>query len=61
MKKLVAMVCALALMVSGAAVICESGFLSHPQEETLLTDNKYQWDLAWAIFSGIAAYLGEAS
>lgn len=47
--------------ISGAAVICESGFLSHPQEETLLTDNKYQWDLAWAIFSGIAAYLGEAS
>ena len=43
--------------ISGPAVICETGFLSHSEEEALLMDNKYQWDMAWAIFTGLIEYL----
>ena len=34
-------------------VIVECGFLSNPQEETLLTDSVYQERVAWNIFMGI--------
>lgn len=47
--------------ISGPAVICETGFLSHSEEEALLTDNEYQWDMAWAIFTGLVEYLNEGS
>jgi N-acetylmuramoyl-L-alanine amidase len=43
--------------IEGAAVICETGFLSHSEEEALLQDSSYQWDMAWAIFNGIINYL----
>jgi N-acetylmuramoyl-L-alanine amidase len=39
----------------GALVEC--GFLSNPQEERLLQDDKYQDKIAWAIFMGIMRYL----
>lgn len=43
--------------IDGAAVICETGFLSNSNEEALLKDDAYQWDMAWAIFLGIINYL----
>lgn len=46
--------------LSGATVICEAGFLSNAEEEKNLLDSKYQWDMAWAIFTGIVDYLDEA-
>lgn len=38
------------------AVIIEMGFFSNPQEEKLLADPEYQWQLAFAIFHGIVDY-----
>lgn len=38
-------------------VLVECGFLSNPQEEKLLQDDKYQDKIAWAIFIGIMRYL----
>ncbi|NLN40926.1 MAG: hypothetical protein GX160_02870 [Clostridiales bacterium] len=35
----------------------ECGFLSNPQEETLLTTDEYQDQIAWAIYCGIVSYL----
>jgi len=43
--------------IDGAAVICETGFLSNKEEEALLKDNAYQWEMAWAIFTGMVDYL----
>ena len=43
--------------IDGPAVICETGFLSDAQEEKLLLSDSYQWDMAWAIFSGLIDYL----
>ncbi|GFN21881.1 N-acetylmuramoyl-L-alanine amidase family protein [Thermanaeromonas sp. C210] len=40
------------------AVIVEVGFLSNPQEEKLLADPSYQREMAFAIYAGIASYLG---
>jgi N-acetylmuramoyl-L-alanine amidase len=40
-----------------AAIICEMGFLSNATEDALLNDNDYQWQVAWAIFSGLNQYL----
>ena len=46
--------------ISGPAIICETGFLSHHEEEKLLLDEGYQWSMAWAIFSGMAEYWNTA-
>ena len=42
------------------AVIIEVGFLSNPQEEHRLSDDKYQEKAAWAIFTGLMRYLFES-
>ena len=39
----------------GALIEC--GFLSNPQEEKILQEEKYQNKIAWAIFMGIMRYL----
>ena len=39
------------------SVLVECGFLSNPQEETLLTTDDYQEEVAWAIYCGIISYL----
>lgn len=39
------------------SVLVECGFLSNPEEEKLLQDDKYQDKVAWAIFVGIARFL----
>ncbi len=36
-----------------AAVIIECGFLSNPEEEKKLKDNKYRDKIAWAVYMGI--------
>jgi len=43
--------------VNSPSVIVECGFLSNPQEETLLTTDEYQDQIAWAIYCGIVSYL----
>ena len=43
--------------ISGPAVIVELGFLSNTEEEALLADPTYQWQLAWALFRGLAEYM----
>lgn len=45
--------------ISCAAVICEAGFLSNVEEESWLNDNTYQWDMAWAFYTGLVAYLAD--
>ncbi|MCL2664371.1 MAG: N-acetylmuramoyl-L-alanine amidase family protein [Defluviitaleaceae bacterium] len=35
------------------AALCEIGFMSHPEESLLLTDEDYQWRAALAIYRGI--------
>jgi N-acetylmuramoyl-L-alanine amidase len=41
------------------AVIVECGFLSNPKEEKLLLTDKYQKELAWAIYIGLINYFVE--
>ncbi|NLI60078.1 MAG: N-acetylmuramoyl-L-alanine amidase CwlD [Clostridiales bacterium] len=43
--------------VQSPSVLVECGFLSNPQEETLLTTDDYQEEVAWAIYCGIISYL----
>ncbi|MFZ5942566.1 MAG: N-acetylmuramoyl-L-alanine amidase CwlD [Bacillota bacterium] len=44
------------------SVIIECGFISNPKEAELLTQEEYQYRLAFAIYSGMAKYLaGEAT
>lgn len=38
------------------AVIVECGFLSNPEEEQNLNDEKYQSQVAWAIYMGVVEY-----
>ena len=38
------------------SILVEGGFLSNPEEERLLNDEKYQNKIAWAIYSGIMSY-----
>lgn len=38
------------------SVIVECGFLSNPQEESLLTQSDYQDKVAWSVYSGILKY-----
>ena len=38
------------------SVIVECGFLSNPEETTLLQDENYQSKIAWGIFIGIQDY-----
>ncbi|MFY9176825.1 MAG: N-acetylmuramoyl-L-alanine amidase CwlD [Caldicoprobacterales bacterium] len=45
--------------VKSPSVIVECGFLSNPQEETLLTTEDYQDQVAWAIYCGIISYLSK--
>ena len=40
-------------------VLVECGFLSNPEEERLLNDERYQEKVAFAIYSGILRYLTE--
>ena len=40
------------------AVLCECGFLSHPEEEALLTTEEYQYRLAYCIYRGLLRYDG---
>ncbi len=40
-----------------AAVICECGFLSNPEECEKLSDENYQRQVAWNIYMGIMNYL----
>ncbi|MBR3697723.1 MAG: N-acetylmuramoyl-L-alanine amidase [Clostridia bacterium] len=39
------------------STIIECGFLSNPQECSLLQDDKYQNKLAWGIYTGIIDFL----
>jgi len=41
------------------AVLVETGFISNLDEAKLLSDNKYQWQAAWAIYLGLMRYLSE--
>lgn len=43
------------------AVIVECGFMSNPQEEKLLNDEKYQYKIAWAIYKGLINYFQKVS
>lgn len=43
------------------AVIAECGFLSNPTDESLLTDESFQSELAYSLFQGIIDYLTESS
>lgn len=43
------------------SVIAECGFLSNPTDETLLTDESFQSELAYSLFQGIISYLTESS
>ena len=43
------------------SVIAECGFLSNPQDEALLTDDEFQSELAYSLFTGIIDYLTESS
>lgn len=43
--------------VDSPSVLVECGFLSNPQEETLLTTDDYQEEVAWGIYCGIISYL----
>ena len=44
---------------SGPTVIVECGFLSNPEEESLLQDEEYQNKIVEAIYQGIQTYLDE--
>ncbi len=39
------------------SVIVEVGFLSNAEEEALLNEPNYQWEMAWAIYEGLLDYL----
>ncbi|MCB5558944.1 N-acetylmuramoyl-L-alanine amidase CwlD [Anaerosalibacter bizertensis] len=41
------------------SILIECGFLSNPDEEKLLQNDKYQEKIAWAIYSGIIRYFNE--
>lgn len=41
------------------AVLVECGFLSNSAEEKKLTDEKYQRQLAWAVYCGVIEYFNE--
>ncbi|MDD3840212.1 MAG: N-acetylmuramoyl-L-alanine amidase CwlD [Clostridia bacterium] len=43
------------------AVLVECGFLSNPEEERLLNTDKYQQEVAWAIYVGVIKYIVEQS
>ena len=38
------------------SILVEGGFISNPEEERLLNDEKYQNKIAWAIYTGIMNY-----
>ena len=40
-------------------VIVECGFLTNPEEEAKLASDKYQDQIAWAIYVGIIDYFGQ--
>jgi N-acetylmuramoyl-L-alanine amidase len=43
------------------SIIAECGFLSNPQDEALLITDKYQEEIAYAIFKGVVTYLVDAT
>jgi len=42
-------------------VIAECGFLSNPEDESLLITDEYQEEISYSIFKGIVAYLSSSS
>lgn len=44
-----------------ASVICECGFLSNAEDETLLTDGEYRQKIAAAVGRGVLSYLAHAT
>ena len=46
--------------VDSPSVLVECGFLSNPQEESLLITDDYQEEIAWAIYCGIISYLSSS-
>ncbi|MTI48297.1 N-acetylmuramoyl-L-alanine amidase CwlD [Sporosalibacterium faouarense] len=45
--------------VKALAVLIECGFLSNPEESSLLNNPVYQEKIAWSIYTGIIRYLNE--
>ncbi len=43
------------------SIIAECGFLSNPEDETLLVSDEYQDSIAYAIFKGVIGYLAQSS
>lgn len=43
------------------SIIAECGFLSNPEDESLLITEEYQGEVAYAIFKGIVSYMAEVS
>lgn len=39
------------------AVLCECGFLSHPEEEAMLGTDDYQYKVAYCVYSGLLKWL----
>lgn len=39
--------------IDAPAIIAEMGFLSNPEEEALLQDESYQWEVAWSIYQAL--------
>lgn len=43
------------------SILVECGFLSNSREEKLLSDERYQEKIAWAIYVGIMKYINESN
>jgi len=43
------------------SILIECGFLSNSREEKLLSDDRYQEKIAWAIYIGIMKYINESN
>ena len=42
--------------ITAPAAIVEMGFLSNPEEETLLQNETYQWQMAWGIYQALNTF-----
>ena len=45
--------------VASPSVIVEMGFLSNPEEEALLQNETYQWQMAWSIYQALNTFFQE--
>lgn len=43
------------------SILVECGFLSNTREEKLLSDERYQEQIAWAIYAGLIKYINESN